>query len=383
MAGSYIVSGARTPVGKHEGDLKDFTAMELGAHAMRAALARGQVAPDAVDYVVMGHVIQAGQGQITARQAAHMAGIGLSTPSTTVNRVCLSGLYALQVADMMIASGQADVVVAGGMESMSQAPKLLGADPGKPRDSMLHDGLTCPWAQAHVGTATEHFLRERSDIGRELQDRYARMSHERAHAAQLSGRLAREIEPIVTSERTYALDEGIRPRILEENFADHSPVFAPDGYITKRNASQISDGGAALIVASESAVRRLGLSPMAEIVGYAEVAGPDTNIMPQPARAIQAVLDRCGTAIGDIDHFEINEAFACVVLASLKELGLEPEQVNPNGGAIAIGHPIGATGARIALALAHSLEGRGPSASGVAALCGGGGQGDAILLRGV
>ncbi|WP_298207744.1 acetyl-CoA C-acetyltransferase [Ferrimicrobium sp.] len=391
MTNSVIVSGARTPIGKLSGALGALTAMQLGSIAIKGALARAGLAPEMVEYVFMGHVLQAGQGQITARQAAVGAGIPMTVPSTTVNKVCLSGLNSLHLADLMIRAGEADIVVAGGMESMTQSPYFLpGARSGfrmgdvQLIDSMLYDGLFCAFDKMAMGLATEHYL-EITPIARERQDHFSMLSHERAAKAIKNGRMAKEIVPVSVPQRKgddliIETDEGVRPETTMESLGKLRPAFSKDGAITAGNASQISDGAAALIVMSQAKAEELGLTPLAEIVGYGQVAGPDTSLLHQPSNAINDALRRAKMTIGDVDLFEINEAFAAVAVASMDHLGISEDVVNVNGGAIAMGHPIGASGARLALTLITELAGRGGGV-GAAALCGGGGQGDALLIR--
>jgi acetyl-CoA C-acetyltransferase len=391
MAGSVIAGGARTPIGKLAGALAGFSAMDLGGLAIAAALERAGVAPDAVDYVVMGQVLQAGQGQITARQAAVKAGIPMSVPATTVNKVCLSGLNALHLADLMINAGEAEVVVAGGMESMTQAPYLLpGARSGyrlgdqKVVDSMMYDGLFCAFDHCAMGAGTERYSRA-AEISRERQDAFAAASHERAAAAIKEGRLSEEITPVSVPQRkgepvVVDTDEGVRPETTIESLGRLKGAFEADGAITAGNASQISDGAAALVVVSRARAEQLGIAPLGEIVGYGQVAGPDASLLTQPSRAITDALERSGSSLGSIDLFEINEAFAAVGVASMDDLGITSEVTNVNGGAIALGHPIGMSGARLALTALMELRRRGGGTAAVA-LCGGGGQGDAALLR--
>ncbi|HEX2699275.1 MAG TPA: acetyl-CoA C-acyltransferase [Acidimicrobiales bacterium] len=391
MAGSLIVAGARTPIGKLSGALSGLQAVELGGIAVTGALSRAGVAPEQVDYVVLGHVLQAGQGQITARQAAVRAGIPMTTPATTVNKVCLSGLNAIYLADQMIAAGDADVVVAGGMESMSNAPHVLtGVRSGwrlgdaTAVDSMLHDGLSCPFDVCSMGAGTQRYAGE-AGMSRQAQDDVAAASHQRAAAATACGLLAEEIVPVTIPQRrgdpvVVSADEGIRPETTGETLAGLKPAFAADGSITAGNASQISDGAAAVVVASAAAVERLGLAPLGEVVSYGQVAGPDPSLLHQPSRAAARALERAGLRVADVDLFELNEAFAAVVVASMDELGVGPDLVNVNGGAIALGHPIGMSGARLALTLLLELRRR-RGGLGVAALCGGGGQGDALVVR--
>ncbi|MER3418725.1 MAG: acetyl-CoA C-acyltransferase [Chloroflexota bacterium] len=380
MPGSVIIAGARTPIGKLSGALAQFSAAELGGFA---------IAGD-VDYVFMGHVIQAGTGQITARQAATRAGIPMSVPATTVNKVCLSGLNAIYLADLMIQAGDAEVVVAGGMESMTQAPYLLpGVRNGLKMgdsvvvDSMMHDALTCAFDRCSMGQGTERYAERR--FSRQAQDELAAKSHERAAAAIKEGRLAEEIVPVTIPQRkgdpvVVDTDEGVRPGTTVETLAGLRPAFEADGTITAGNASQISDGAAAVVVTSRAKADELGLTPRAEILSYGQVAGPDASLLTQPSRAIKAALEKLTMGVGDIDLFEINEAFAVVGLASMQDLGITDEIVNVNGGAIALGHPVGMSGTRIALTLVNELHRRG-GGTGAAALCGGGGQGDAIILR--
>ena len=392
MPGSVILAGARTPIGKLSGALSPLTAVELGGVAIAAALERAGVTPEQVGYVVMGHVLQAGQGQITARQAAVRAGIPMTTPATTVNKVCLSGLHAVYLADQMIAAGEADVVVAGGMESMTGAPHLLrGVRAGwrlgdaTAVDSMLHDGLSCAFDVCSMGEGTERYAVEAGGITRERQDALAAASHERAAAAAKDGRFGDEIVAVPVPRRRgepvlVDTDEGVRPGTTGESLAALRPAFRADGTITAGNASQISDGGAALVVASPGAARRLGAEPLGTVVSYGQVAGPDPSLLRQPSGAARRALERAGLGVGDVDLFEINEAFAAVVLASMDDLGIGPEVTNVNGGAIALGHPIGMSGARLAITLLAELRRRG-GGTGVAALCGGGGQGDALVVR--
>ncbi len=389
-----IISGARTPVGRLSGALAVLSAMDLGAIAIAEALRRSQVAPDQVDYVLMGQVLQAGQGQITARQAAVKAGIPMTVPATTVNKVCLSGLNTIYLADQMINAGEADIVVAGGMESMSQAPYLLPGARGGYRlgngelvDSLMHDGLWDAFEDVAMGAGTENYAKARPKLTRERQDAFAAASHERAAAAIKDGRFGDEIVAVTVPPRkptaeplVVETDEGVRPGTTAESLAKLRPAFAPDGTITAGNASQISDGAAAVVVASPAMAERLGVIPLGQVVGYGQVAGPDPSLLSQPSRATARALDRAGLALSDIDLFEFNEAFAAVALASMDDLGVSDDVVNVNGGAIALGHPIGMSGTRLALTLLHELRRRGGGV-GAAALCGGGGQGDAIVLR--
>src|SRR6516165_5093764 len=390
MPGSVIVAGARTPIGKMSGALASLSAMDLGGLAIKAALERAGVKPEDVDYVFMGQVLQAGQGQITARQAAVKAGIPMTVPATTINKVCLSGLNSIYLADQLINAGEADIVVAGGMESMTNAPYLLpGARAGyrlgdaKVVDAMMFDGLWDAFDDVAMGAGTEGYTRKKPEITRERQDAFAAASHERAAAAIKDGRFVEEIVPVSVAQRKGTVvvetDEGVRPETTAESLAALRPAFAKDGTITAGNASQISDGGAAVIVASKAAAERLGRS-LGEVVGYGQVAGPDTSLLTQPSRATMRALDRAGLMLSDVDLFEFNEAFAAVGLAAMDELGLSDQVVNVNGGAIALGHPIGMSGTRLALTLLLELRRRG-GGLGVAALCGGGGQGDSLLVR--
>lgn len=391
MAGSVILSGARTPIGKLSGSLAGFSGSELGTIAITAALERAGVDPDQVDYVFMGQVLQAGGGQMTARQAAHGAGIPLSVPSTTINKVCLSGINTIMMADLLIQSGQADVVVAGGMESMTNAPYLLPdarsgmrLGDGKVIDSMMYDGLFCAIDQLAMGGATEKYAAS-AGISREAQDELAAKSHERAAKAQKDGLFDNEIVNVEIPQRKgdpvlFSVDEGVRGETTVDSLAKLRPAFDKAGNITAGNASQISDGGAAVVVASKEAAERIGGSPLGEIVGNGQVAGPDPSLLSQPARAIMQAVERAGMAVSDIDLFELNEAFAAVGVASMADLGITDEVTNVNGGAISLGHPIGMSGTRITLTLLNELNRRG-GGTGAAALCGGGGQGDALIVR--
>jgi acetyl-CoA C-acetyltransferase len=391
MPGSHLVSTARTPIGKIGGALASLSAVELGALAIGAALERGGVAAIDVDHVIMGQVLQAGAGQNPARQAAVKAGVPMEVPALTVNKVCLSGLYAIHLADQMIQAGEADVVVAGGMESMSNAPYLLpGARSGLRLgdatvvDSLVHDGLWCGFDDVHMGAGTDGYAAA-SFISRDAQDELAARSHERAAAATKEGRLATELAPVSIAQRTggpitVETDEGIRPGTTVETLARLRPAFSPTGTITAGNASQLSDGAAAVVVMSEAKRVQLGLGSRAEIVGYGMVAGPDASLLTQPSRAINRALQLSNRTLGDIDLFEINEAFAAVALASTAALGIGHDVVNVNGGAIAFGHPIASSGVRLAITLVDELHRRG-GGLGAAALCGGGGQGDAALLK--
>jgi acetyl-CoA C-acetyltransferase len=392
MPGSVIVSSARTPIGKLSGSLATLPATELGGHAIRAALTRAGITGEQVDYVLMGQVLQAGAGQMPARQAAVAGGVPMSVPSMTVNKVCLSGIDAVYLADQMIQAGDAQVVVAGGMESMTRAPYLLPnaregyrMDHGQLVDSMIGDGLWCAFDAVHMGAGTERYTQEMGGITREMQDEFAAQSHERAAAAIKGGRLAEEIEAIEIPQRRgdpvlVDTDEGVRPGTTVEALAKLRPAFDPDGTITAGNASQISDGAAALVITSAERAEQLGMRPLAELVAYGMVAGPDPSLLTQPSRAIVRALDKIGKRVDDLDLIEINEAFAAVVIASMQDLGVSDDIVNVNGGAIALGHPIGASGARVVLTLVNELRRRG-GGLGAASLCGGGGQGEAAIVR--
>jgi acetyl-CoA C-acetyltransferase len=391
MPGSLLVSSARTPIGKLSGALSTFTAADLGGFAIAAALERAGIPPDQVDQVVMGHVLTAGQGQNPARQAAVKGGIPMEVPAVSVNKVCLSGIHAIHLADQLIASGEADVVVAGGMESMTQAPHLLpGARAGYRLgdatvvDSMINDGLWCAFDGVHMGAGTETYTGQAS-ISRQVQDEIAARSHERAAVACKEGRLAEETVPVTVPARkgdpvVVDSDEGIRSDTTVEGLSRLRPAFSKDGTITAGNASQISDGAAAVVIVSAAKAEELGLTPVAELVGFGMVAGPDPSLLTQPSRAITQALARYGRKVADVDLFEINEAFAAVAAASMTDLGIDDDIVNVNGGAIALGHPIGMSGTRLVITLAAELRRRG-GGLGAAALCGGGGQGEAALVR--
>jgi acetyl-CoA C-acetyltransferase len=392
MTGSVIVGSARTPIGKLSGAFAGLSAMDLGGVAIKAALERAGVGAEQVDYVIMGQVLQAGAGQITARQAAVKAGIPMTVPATTLNKVCLSGINAIYLADQMIKNGDAEVVVAGGMESMTNAPYLLpGARAGYRMgngelvDSMIHDGLWCAFDAVHMGAGTEKYVGQVGGISREAQDELAAKSHERAAAAQKEGRFADEITPVSIPQRkgdpiVIDADEGVRPGTTPESLAGLKPAFSKDGTITAGNASQISDGGAAVIVTSPAKAAELGATPLAELIGYGMVAGPDPSLLTQPSRSIKRALEANDMTVGDIDLFELNEAFAAVGIASMRDLGITDDVVNVNGGAIALGHPVGMSGTRVVLTLISELHRRGGGV-GAAALCGGGGQGDAAIIR--
>lgn len=391
MSGSVVVAGARTPIGKLSGAFASLAATDLGGKAIAAALERAGVTPDQVDYVIMGQVLQAGAGQITARQAAVNAGIPMTVPATTINKVCLSGLNAIALADMMIATGQAEIVVAGGMESMTNAPYLLpGARAGYRAgdktvvDSMMYDGLFCAFDACAMGAGTEKYAAS-AGLERGPQDEFSAMSHERAAAAIKEGRFDDEIVEVAVPQRKgdpilVTEDEGVRPGTTAESLGKLRPAFDKSGNITAGNASQISDGASATIVMSRSKADELGVSGLAEVVAVGQVAGPDASLLTQPSRAINAALNTAGLSVADLGLFELNEAFAAVALASMDDLGISDDIVNVNGGAIALGHPIGASGNRLALTLMHEMKRRGVQ-HGAAALCGGGGQGDAIIFK--
>jgi acetyl-CoA C-acetyltransferase len=391
VAGSVIVSGARTPIGKLAGSLAGFSAADLGGIVVRAALERAGITGDQVDYVILGQVLTAGAGQIPARQAAVKGGIPMTVPALNVNKVCLSGIDSIALADQLIAAGEFDVVVAGGMESMTQAPHLLpgsraGFKYGNTTlvDSMAYDGLFCAFDQVAMGESTETY-NTNLGISRAEQDEFSARSHERAAAAMKEGRFDEELVPVPIPQRKgepllFTEDEGVRPGTTVESLGALRPAFAADGTITAGSASQISDGACAVVVMSRAAAERLGATPIAEIGAHGVVAGPDASLQAQPSNAIKKALSRAGLSVGDLSLVEINEAFASVGIWSTKELGVDPEIVNVDGGAISLGHPIGMSGARITLHLAYELRRRG-GGIGAAALCGGGGQGDALILK--
>ncbi|HEX2308820.1 MAG TPA: acetyl-CoA C-acetyltransferase [Jatrophihabitantaceae bacterium] len=388
---NVIVHGARTPMGRLLGALKDQSAMDLGGVAIKAGLERSGITPEQVQYVIMGQVLQAGAGQIPSRQAAVKAGIPMSVPSITINKVCLSGLDAIALADQLIRAGEFDIVVAGGMESMTNAPHLLpnsrvGQKYGSIEmlDAMAYDGLTDAFDHIAMGASTERY---NANLGlrREEQDEFAARSHQRAALAQKNGTFEEEIAPVQIPQRRgdpleVTEDEGVRPDTTVEALAKLRPAFDPDGTITAGSSSQISDGACAVVVMSMARARELGLDWIAEIGAHGNVAGPDNSLQSQPANAVKHALGKAGLSVADLDLVEINEAFAAVGIQSMKELGLDPEIVNVNGGAIALGHPIGMSGARLAFTLALELRRRG-GGTGAAALCGGGGQGDALILH--
>ncbi|QKW09215.1 acetyl-CoA C-acetyltransferase [Streptomyces sp. NA04227] len=388
---SVIVAGARTPMGKMLGSLKSFSATDLGGFAIKAALDRAGIAGDQVDYVIMGQVLQAGAGQIPARQAAIKGGIPMSVPALTVNKVCLSGLDAIALADQLIRAGEFDIVVAGGQESMTNAPHLLpkarhGYKYGSLEvlDHMDYDGLTDAHENIPMGTSTENF-NGKLGITREVQDEIAALSHQRAAAAQQKGYFDAEITPVEVPQRKgdpvlFSHDEGVRGDTTVETLGKLRPSFTKGGTITAGTASQISDGAAAVVVMSKAKAEELGLEWIAEIGAHGNVAGPDNSLHSQPSNAIKDAVKKEGISVEDIDLFEMNEAFAAVIHQSGKDLGVTSDVVNVNGGAIALGHPIGMSGARVVLTLALELKRRG-GGIGAAALCGGGGQGDALIVR--
>ncbi|HAG67631.1 MAG TPA: acetyl-CoA C-acyltransferase [Acidimicrobium sp.] len=391
MPGSYIIAGARTPIGKMSGALASFSAAELGGFAIAAALQRAGVQPHEVEHVIMGQVLMAGQGQVPSRQAASKAGIPMSVPSISINKVCLSGLNSIYLADQMIASGEADIVIAGGMESMTNAPYLaMGARSGfrfgdvSLLDAIQKDGLWCAFDACLMGLGTDRYTE--GNISRDVQDDLAMKSNQRAAAAIAAGKFADEIVPVSIPQRKgdaliVDTDEGVRASTTMESLASLKPAFDKAGTITAGNASQISDAGSAIVMMSKRAAEKRGIKPLGEFVSYGMVAGPDNaSLLHQPSRSIMRALERAGKKVSDVDLFEINEAFAAVGIASMRELGISDDIVNVNGGAIALGHPIGMSGNRLALTLLHELNRRG-GGMGAAALCGGGGQGDALVVR--
>jgi acetyl-CoA C-acetyltransferase len=391
MTRSFILAGARTPIGKFRGGLAPLRAVDLGGAAIRATLERARLEPDQVEYTVMGHVIQAGQGQITARQASIAAGIPKEIPAITVNKVCLSGMSAIAMADQMIRAGELEIAVAGGMESMTNAPYLAPTAREGSRlgdapliDAMIHDGLWCAFDDRHMGAGTDAMNREYG-VTREAQDAWAARSHARASAAWGEGRMVEEVVAVSVPQRggdtvEVARDEGIRPDTTPEALAGLRPAFSPDGTVTAGNASQISDGACAVVVASDAAVARLGSEPLAEIISYGMSADRYASLHTVPALAMEKALKKAGRSTADLELVEINEAFAGVASHAARLLELDEAIVNVNGGAVALGHPIGASGARIVSTLALEMRRRGLSLGG-AAICGGGGQGDALILR--
>ncbi len=387
-----IVEGARTPIGRFNGSLSGFSATDLGGVAIAGALASSGVSAESVDKVVMGHVLTAGEGQSAARNAAVKGGLPLHIDAVTVNKVCLSGLQAINYASMLLQTGQAEVVVAGGMESMSNSPHLLmksrrgyGYGTSELVDSLQFDGLTCAIESKIMGEATDLYAMAQT-IDRETQDQYAAQSHDRAARAIKDGILDSEIVPVSVPQRRadpieFAADEGVRSGTDAASLGGLRPAFNADGVITAGNASQLSDGASAMVVTTRATAESMGVEILATVLGYGMVAGPDNcSLLHQPSRAIQAAAERAGVSADDIELFEINEAFAAVAIGSMAELGITDENVNVNGGAIAIGHPLGMSGNRIALTLAHELRRRG-GGIGAAGLCGGGGQGDAMIIK--
>ena len=392
MTGSVIVAGARTPMGRLLGSLKGFSGAQLGGFAIKAALERAGVRPEQIQYVIMGQVLTAGAGQIPARQAAVASGIPMDVPALSVNKVCLSGLNAIAMADQLIRAGECEIVVAGGQESMTSAPHLLSKSRSGFKygdvtmtDHMAYDGLHDSFDQVSMGASTEKH-NARYELTRAEQDEFAARSHQRAGRAVDSGLFAEEITPVSVRQRkgdpvVVDADEGIRPDTTAEGLAALRPAFSADGTITAGSSSPISDGAAAVVVMSRAKAEELGLSWIAEIGAHGMVAGPDdSSLHEQPANAVIAACRKEGIKPADLDIVEINEAFAAVGVVSTRKLGIDPQRVNPNGGAIALGHPIGASGARLALHLALELQRRG-GGLGAASLCGGGGQGDALILR--
>lgn len=389
MTNTVIVAGARTPIGRLSGALATLSATDLGGLAIREALRRSTVDATDIDYVIMGQVLQAGCGQIPARQAAVKGGIGMDVPALTINKVCLSGLDAIALADQLIRAGEFRAVVAGGMESMTNAPHLLpqsraGFKYGDVTllDHLAYDGLWDIFTDVPMGELTEDHNRAPA-LTREEQDRYAAQSHQRAAAATEAGIFDDEIVPVEVSGRkasvTVSTDEGIRPDTTVDSLGRLRPAFRKDGTITAGSASQISDGACAVVVMAKDEAERRGIPYLAEIGAHGVVAGPDSSLQAQPANAIRAAAAKAGVDPSGFDLYEINEAFAAVAIASLRDLGVDEDKVNVNGGAVALGHPIGMSGARMALHLALELKRRG-GGSGVAALCGGGGQGDALII---
>jgi acetyl-CoA C-acetyltransferase len=389
---AVIVAGARTPIGRLQGSLKEFSASDLGGVAITGALRKAGVAPEQVQYVIMGQVLQAGAGQIPARQAAVKAGIPMTVPALTINKVCLSGLDAIALADQLIRAGEFGIVVAGGMESMTAAPHLLmGSREGYKygdvtvRDHMAYDGLWDIFTDQAMGALTEARNTGGLRLSREEQDAFSARSHQRAAEAWKNGVFDDEVVPVEIPQRkgepvVFKEDEGIRADTTAESLSRLRPAFHVDGTITAGSASQISDGACAVVVMSRERAEELGLSWLAEIGAHGVVAGPDSSLQSQPAAAIRAACAKDGIQPADLDLVEINEAFAAVGIASTRELGLDEDRVNVNGGAIAVGHPIGMSGARLVLHVALELQRRG-GGTGAAALCGGGGQGDALVVR--
>ncbi len=389
--GSVITAIARTPIGRYGGGFLPLQAMDLGSIAIEAVLEQSGLPGDRVDEVLFGHVLQAGLGQITSRQAGLQAGIPLTVPSTTINKVCLSGMTSIAMADKDIRLGEATFVVAGGMESMTNAPYLVPAARWGARmgdtpmvDGMTKDGLFCAFDHCTMGESSDRRTDE-LEISREEQDEWSAQSHHRAAEATESGHFAKEIVPVTVPQRkgdpiVISADEGIRPDVTAESLARLRPAFTKEGTITAGNASQISDGAAAVVVADREAAEAEGMPIIAEILGYGQMAGPDATLHDRPARALTIALERAGLEPGDLDLIELNEAFAAVGLWSMRMLDLPADKVNVHGGAVALGHPLGATGARIVVTLINGLRARGGGIGG-ASLCGGGGQGDALIVK--
>ena len=391
MSRIVILAGVRTPIGRLQGGLKSVSATDLGAIAIKESCQKARIEPSQIDFSYLGNVISAGIGQVPARRAAVDAGIPMTSPSTLLNRACLSGMHSIHLAGQMLRLKEAEIIIAGGMESMTNSPYMLpGArsglrfGDGKLIDSMLFDGLTCTIENCSMGEATDRFAQELG-ISREDQDIFAAQSHQRAAKAQKDGLFDEEICSVDIPQRngdtlTVKDDEGIRQDADLDSMSRLSPAFTKDGMITAGNASQISDGGAAMVVTTLEKAEQLGVEPVAEIIAHGQVAGPDTSLLHQPSNAINAALDSVEMKVNDLDLFEINEAFAAVALASMKDLGVSDEIVNVNGGAIALGHPIGMSGTRVVLTLVHELRRQG-GGMGAASLCGGGGQGEALILK--
>ena len=391
MSPIVILAGVRTPIGRMQGGLKTISATDLGSTSIKAACERAGIEPSQIDFSYLGNVISAGIGQVPARRAAVDAGVPMTSPSTLLNRACLSGMHAIHLASQMVRLQEAEIVIAGGMESMTNSPYMVpGARSGLRFgdshlvDSMLFDGLTCTIENCSMGEATDRFAEELG-ISRQDQDAFAAQSHQRAAKAQKDGLLDEEICSVEIPQRngdslTVKDDEGIRQDADFDSMSSLSPAFTKNGTITAGNASQISDGAAAVIVTTMDKAEDLGIEPVAEIVSHGQVAGPDTSLLHQPSNAINAALDSAGMKVSDLDLFEINEAFAAVALASMSALGVNDEIVNVNGGAIALGHPIGMSGTRVVLTLIHELQRQG-GGLGAASLCGGGGQGEALIMK--
>ena len=391
MSRIVILAGVRPPIGRLQGGLKSVSATDLGAIAIKESCQKARIEPSQIDFSYLGNVISAGIGQVPARRAAVDAGIPMTSPSTLLNRACLSGMHSIHLAGQMLRLKEAEIIIAGGMESMTNSPYMLpGArsglrfGDGKLIDSMLFDGLTCTIENCSMGEATDRFAQELG-ISREDQDIFAAQSHQRAAKAQKDGLFDEEICSVDIPQRngdtlTVKDDEGIRQDADLDSMSRLSPAFTKDGTITAGNASQISDGGAAMVVTTLEKAEQLGVEPVAEIIAHGQVAGPDTSLLHQPSNAINAALDSVEMKVNDLDLFEINEAFAAVALASMKDLGVSDEIVNVNGGAIALGHPIGMSGTRVVLTLVHELRRQG-GGMGAASLCGGGGQGEALILK--